>query len=96
MYGKPRVVLGTNGLVSVCGSDEPSVLQPGKKCGSYSPIGFWYKENGCYYADLVSAEQMYCGVNRSAVAHKRVGESPTKKALREFVAQHWNLNPKSL
>lgn len=60
MYGKHRVVLSKNsrynedrdlwyhGRVSLCGSSSGTG-------GSYNPVGYWYKKNGLFYADLRSA-----------------------------------------
>lgn len=89
MYGKRRVVLETTGRIAICGSNEPSVIQPGRNCGSYHRIGFWYKDGDRYYADLRSEAQFYHGVAREDFAHIRQGCVPTKKDLREYVMTYY-------
>jgi hypothetical protein len=95
MYGKERIVLQSklthlgNRLVIQCGCDSPSAIRPGCNAGTYAPLGYWYREGDLYYVDLKSREQEYDSVSRDSVACKRLGGLPTKKALREFVAEYW-------
>ena len=92
MYGPRRVVLNSkpthlgNYLICVCGSNEASANRPGSKAGNYHPIGYWYADNGLFYADL----KWYDSVSRETIANKRLGGLPTKQALRTFVMEYWN------
>jgi hypothetical protein len=90
MYGKLRVVLEKRGIATICGSDSPSAIRPGAKCGNYFPIGYWYEDNGLYYVDLLSPEQWFSGVSRETIAHKRWAGVPNKASLRKFVMNYWN------
>jgi hypothetical protein len=96
MYGKRRVVLSdASRLVVICGSDSPSANYPGtgKKAGCYHPLGFWYADDGLFYVDLKSRDQLYSSVSRDTIACKRLGGVPSKKALREFVMNYYETLP---
>lgn len=90
MYGKRRVVLEKNGLATICGSDEESVIHPGSNCGHYEPLGFWYKLDGLFYANLRSKEQRYESFNWETIENKHLAGVPNKQALREFIMEYWN------
>ena len=78
MYGKRRVVLSNNhNRIVICGSDHPSSTRPGTHCGTYWPVGYWYKLEGLFYADLK--------LEFGAPLSKGLAGVPTRKALREFV-----------
>jgi hypothetical protein len=91
MYGKLRVVLEKRGVATICGSDSPSAIRPGTNSGCYFPIGYWYqdKDNGLYYVDLKSPEQLYRGVTRFEIANKRFAGVPSKASLRKFILDYW-------
>lgn len=84
MYGPRRVVLRSNERVAICGSEIPG------SGGLYAPLGFWYKDNGLFYVDLISSEQQYSYVRRDAIANKRLAGVGTKQELRQFVMSYWN------
>jgi hypothetical protein len=69
--------------IAICGSTAPGAG------GLYAPLGYWFKENGLFYADLKSIDQLYSAVRREALAIKRLGGVKTKSALRQIVADYW-------
>lgn len=88
MYGKHRVVLEKrnarfnqsrnlwyNGRVSLCGSKSG-------QGGTYNPIGYWYKRDGIFFADLVGSYGA-----RTIDVHD-LGGLRTAKELREFVMNY--------
>jgi hypothetical protein len=87
MYGKHRVVLSKNprynevkdlmyeGGVSLCGSRSG-------QGGTYNPLGFWYRKDGLFFADI---KPSYFASRCKVSDLVPVGGLRTAKELREFI-----------
>jgi hypothetical protein len=83
---EPRQVdLLEGGAVVVLENEAPAGHFP--RCFG---LGYWYAEQGLFYADLKSAEQWQYNspVNKRTIGSKRLGGTRTKEELREYVMQY--------